>query len=81
VFDVIVSNPPYIAYQELADLPSSVRDWEPSAALSCGDGGLEVTRAILAGAPAHLRSGGLLALEVDERRARDVAELAAATAG
>lgn len=81
VFDVIVSNPPYIAFQELADLPGSVRDWEPSAALSCGDGGLDVTRAILEGAPAHLRPGGLLALEVDERRASDVAELAAATAG
>jgi release factor glutamine methyltransferase len=81
VFDVIVSNPPYIAYQELADLPGSVRDWEPSAALSCGGGGLEVTRAILAGAPAHLRSGGLVALEVDERRAGAVAESAAATSG
>jgi release factor glutamine methyltransferase len=75
-FDVIAANPPYIAFAEVRDLPASVRDWEPAAALACGGDGLDVTRRLVGGAPHHLRPGGLLALEVDERRARVVASLA-----
>lgn len=75
--DVLVSNPPYIAYDEAAALPSSVRDWEPSHALFSGGHGLDATQRIIDGAPALLCSGGLLALEVDSRRALDVAELVA----
>lgn len=67
--DVLVSNPPYIAYEEAADLPSLVRDWEPSTALCCADDGLAVTRRIVKQAPRVLKAGGLLALEVDSRRA------------
>ena len=77
-FDVIVANPPYIAFEELTELPASVRDWEPATALVCADHGLEVTRRVIRGAPRHLRHGGLLALEVDERRAQAVASLARA---
>jgi release factor glutamine methyltransferase len=77
-FDLIVSNPPYIAYAELERLPPSVRDWEPPTSLVCGGDGLEVTRQLIAGAPEHLRSGGRLALEVDERRAGRVAAMVAA---
>ena len=73
--DVIVSNPPYIAYREMADLPGLVRDWEPSQALCCADDGLAVTSEIVADAPRVLRAGGLLALEVDSRRAGAVAEM------
>lgn len=69
VLDLLVANPPYIAWDEAPQLPASVRDWEPSAALMCADGGLAVTREIVQVAPALLRSGGLLALEVDSRRA------------
>jgi release factor glutamine methyltransferase len=75
--DVLVSNPPYIAYDEAGSLPSSVRDWEPSHALFSGGHGLDATQRIIEGAPALLSSGGLLALEVDCRRALDVAELVA----
>ena len=75
--DVLVSNPPYIAFDEAAELPASVRDWEPGHALFSGEHGLGVTRRIIDGAPALLCSGGLLALEVDSRRARQVAELVA----
>ena len=77
--DVLVSNPPYIAYEELGDLPSLVRDWEPSQALCCADDGLAVTRAIVADAPSVLVSRGLLALEVDSRRADQVAACVADT--
>ena len=75
--DVVVSNPPYIAYGEGAALPPSVRDWEPPIALLCAEDGLSVTRHIIAQAPAALTEGGILALEVDMRRAGVVAELIA----
>ena len=77
--DVLVSNPPYIAHDEANELPSSVRDWEPSHALFSGGQGLDVTRRIIAGAPALLCSGGLLAVEVDCRRALQVVEVAASS--
>jgi release factor glutamine methyltransferase len=71
---VLVSNPPYIAFSELEELPASVRDWEPPLALLSGDAGLATTRMIVRGAPSVLEHGGLLALEVDTRRASLVAE-------
>jgi release factor glutamine methyltransferase len=73
----VVSNPPYIAFGELDDLPASVRDWEPPLALLSGDNGLAVTRTIIRDASGVLEPGGLLALEVDTRRASLVAEAAA----
>ncbi len=77
--DVLVSNPPYIAHDEATELPASVRDWEPSHALFSSGQGLDVTRRIIAGAPALLSTGGLLALEVDCRRALQVVELVASS--
>jgi release factor glutamine methyltransferase len=74
-FDVIVSNPPYIAFHELPELPRSVRDWEPATALVCADDGLALTTRLVREAPLHLNPGGLLALEVDERRGRRVLAL------
>jgi release factor glutamine methyltransferase len=74
-FDAIVSNPPYISFAEVAELPADVRDWEPCLALLCGDEGLAVTRDIVRQAPQSLAHGGLLALEVDTRRASTVAEM------
>lgn len=76
-FDVVVSNPPYIAYEEACGLPRSVRDWEPATALVCGDEGLDMTRRLVADAPGFVRAGGVLALEVDERRAQCVAQVLA----
>jgi release factor glutamine methyltransferase len=75
---VLVSNPPYIAHDEAAALPRSVRDWEPVVALFTGDGGMAATAEIIRGAPTILESGGLLALEVDSRRAALAAEMALA---
>lgn len=74
---VVVSNPPYIAYHEMADLPSGVRDWEPSLALVSGPDGMTATRAIIQGAASQLQQGGILALEVDARRASLAAEMLA----
>jgi len=73
--NVIVSNPPYIAFSEIESLPSSVRDWEPPLALFSGHDGMSATSAIATSAADVLSRDGLLALEVDERRASLVAEL------
>lgn len=75
--DAVVSNPPYIAYSESVALPASVRDWEPTVALFSADDGLAATRGIIAQAPVFLSRGGILALEVDTRRASTVAEIVA----
>ena len=70
----VVSNPPYIAFGEADALPDSVRDWEPPLALLSGREGMAATMAIVGDAAAVLEPGGLLALEVDTRRASLVAE-------
>jgi release factor glutamine methyltransferase len=72
-FEVIVSNPPYIALGETEDLPVDVRDHEPHLALFAGESGNEALREILDDAPRHMVAGGLLALELAEARAREVA--------
>jgi release factor glutamine methyltransferase len=74
----VVSNPPYISYDELEDLPADVRDWEPVIALLSGRDGLGATAAIVSQAAPILEMGGLLALEVDSRRAAAVAALLSA---
>lgn len=74
----VVSNPPYITFHEMAALPASVRDWEPALALCCGGEGLSLTAELVRDAGAILDEGGVLALEVDVRRAGLVAELVAA---
>jgi release factor glutamine methyltransferase len=73
--DAIVCNPPYVSFAELPDLPPDVRDWEPILALLSAEDGLSMTRELIREAPHHLVSGGLLALEVDTRRAGTVAEI------
>lgn len=73
----VVSNPPYIADGEAAALPARVRDWEPALALFSGSDGMDATRAIIRGAAGLLQPGGILALEVDMRRAMVAAELVA----
>ena len=73
---VVVSNPPYIAFSEVESLLPGVRDWEPPLALFSGHDGMAATAEIVRDAPKILMRGGLLALEVDERRASLVADLA-----
>ena len=71
----VVSNPPYISYDEIAELPASVRDWEPMVALLSGRGGLAITAQLVRQAAARLEPGGLLALEVDARRVSLITEV------
>jgi release factor glutamine methyltransferase len=62
-FDVVVSNPPYLSSQETAETAPEVRAFEPREALTSGADGLADLQRIIAGAPAYLAPGGLLALE------------------
>lgn len=62
-FDVIVSNPPYIASAVIPTLDIGVRAHDPLLALDGGEDGLDAYRLIAAGAIAHLEAGGLVAVE------------------
>jgi release factor glutamine methyltransferase len=73
----VVSNPPYIAWDERDALPASVRDWEPAVALFSASDGMAVTARLVREAAGALGARGLLALEVDARRASLAAELVA----
>jgi release factor glutamine methyltransferase len=72
----IVANPPYLTDVEWAALDPAVREFEPQGALASGPDGLAATRALLQHAGRVLEPGGLLALEIDERRAEAVQALA-----
>jgi release factor glutamine methyltransferase len=67
-FDVVVSNPPYVPAGEIAGLSREVRR-EPRMALDGGADGLDLVRRIVARAPARLRPGGALVIEMHERHA------------
>lgn len=64
VFDIIVSNPPYIVRSVVGTLDEDVRLYDPILALDGGDDGLDAYRAIAAGAGDHLRENGLVAYEI-----------------
>jgi release factor glutamine methyltransferase len=64
LFDLIVSNPPYIARHEIATLAREVRDFDPVLALDGGSDGLDFYRAISAQAPRILAPGGLIIVEL-----------------
>lgn len=70
-FDLIVSNPPYIARSEMPDLAPELA-FEPRGALTDEGDGLSAYRAITAGAPRFLAAGGRLMVEIGPTQARDV---------
>jgi release factor glutamine methyltransferase len=74
LFSLIVSNPPYIPSWEIDGLAPEVRR-EPRLALDGGADGLDIIRAIIAGAPGFLYPGGVLLLEADPRQMDDIAAL------
>jgi release factor glutamine methyltransferase len=74
-FDVIVSNPPYIAASDIAGLPPEVRLFDPHRALDGGRDGLDFYRAIAANAPALLAPGGVVVVELGAGQAEPVAAL------
>jgi len=72
LFDLIVSNPPYIADDELAATPPDVHRFEPHTALLGGELGLDFYHRIVPAAPPFLRTGGWLAVEVADGKAGEV---------
>lgn len=74
-FDLIVSNPPYIAHQEIATLMPEVRDYDPQLALDGGDDGFDAYRAIAGQAPGLLAPGGRLIVELGIGQEQAVAAL------
>jgi len=73
--DLIVSNPPYIASGEFAALAPEVRAFDPRSALDGGADGLEGYRSLSASAPALLKAGGALVVEIGAGQADDVTRL------
>ncbi|MDV7143812.1 peptide chain release factor N(5)-glutamine methyltransferase [Tropicimonas sp. TH_r6] len=74
-FDLIVSNPPYIALSEMAALQSEVLAHEPRIALTDEADGLACYRRIAAGAPSHLAPGGRLLVEIGPSQGAAVAAM------
>jgi release factor glutamine methyltransferase len=68
-FDLIVSNPPYIAVDEMGGLQPEVRDHEPRMALTDEGDGLACYRTIFVDAPAYLKMGGHLMVEIGPTQA------------
>lgn len=81
LFDVIVSNPPYIAHEEFTGLDVGVRDFEPRQALDGGVDGLNFYRRIAAEAAAQLAPGGTILVEIGHKQAPAVEALLTAQLG
>jgi len=64
LFDLIVSNPPYVGRSEAAALAREVREHEPAIALFGGEEGYELYAELIAQSLAHLKPGGILILEL-----------------
>ena len=77
-FDVVVSNPPYVADDD-PRVDAVVRDWEPPGALYAGSDGLDAVRAIVGGCPPWLAPGGWLVVEIGAGQGAAVAALAGET--
>jgi len=75
-FSFIVSNPPYIASGDLAELSREVREHDPKLALDGGADGLEAYRAILSRVPQHLAAEGRLYLETGHGQHDAIMQLA-----
>lgn len=74
-FDLIVSNPPYIRSDAFEGLPAEVREYEPRLALDGGEGGMAYIRGIIRSAPACLRPGGWVLVEMDPEQTPEALRL------
>jgi len=71
--DVITVHPPYVARDEVADLPDEIRAWEPEHTLTDqSEDGLGLVRRTVEECPRWLRANGWLLMETDPDRAREV---------
>lgn len=79
LFNLLVSNPPYIKKDDLATLPEEVKDYEPFEALNGGEDGLDGYRAILRDLPHFIDTPALLIFEIGDGRQTEVEDLCAQT--
>jgi release factor glutamine methyltransferase len=73
--DCVLSNPPYVAEQDLSALQREVRDWEPRLALVGGLSGLEIYRRLLPQALRFLKPGGTLIMEIGYNMQAEITQL------
>jgi len=74
-FDIIVSNPPYIAAEEYEKLPAGVKNYEPQDALLAGKSGLEFYEKLIYQAVAFLKKNGWLLLEIGAKQEAGVRKI------
>jgi release factor glutamine methyltransferase len=74
-FDLVLSNPPYLASGEIAGLAPEVAAYDPMLALDGGPDGLDAYRRIAAGASAVLAEGGRLLVEIGAGQAAQVSDI------
>ncbi len=79
IFDIIVSNPPYIGAEEYETLPAGVRDYEPMMALRAGETGLEFYEKLIYQAYHYLVQKGWLLLEIGAKQGETASALMAQT--
>ncbi len=72
LFDLIISNPPYITADDIKSLQPEIRLWEPETALNGGPDGLDLYRKLIPSANRFLKPDGLIMLEIGYSQARDV---------
>jgi release factor glutamine methyltransferase len=74
-FDIILSNPPYIAHDEIVALMPEVREHDPMVALDGGKDGLDIYRHLIPQLPRHLNPNGFVVFEVGQGQAKSVSAL------
>lgn len=74
-FDIIISNPPYIAEEQICTLTNGVKNFEPHIALSGGFDGLVPYRIIAQQGTNHLNTGGIIAVEIGINQVFDINEI------
>lgn len=75
IFDLIISNPPYIRSGDIIGLQPEIREWEPKTALDGGEDGLDFYRRIIPSARGYLKDRGMLMLEIGAGQADDTADM------
>ncbi len=74
-FDLIVSNPPYIARHQLKNLDEDIKNFEPKVALDGGNDGLDVLRKVIYKSKKILKINGMLALEIGNGQYKKVSQI------
>jgi len=75
VFDLILSNPPYVCRSDIEELTREVKDHEPRVALDGGEDGLDFYRQMTRQAPSYLREDGWLLVEIGQGQGAKISAL------